>query len=128
MSFHHVALNVHNIEQSTNFYTNVFGMKIFGRWKHIDKNIVMLEIPQGGFLELHEVIDDFKSSDQFWHISFSPKDINDCYKLALEHGATEDRPPFMTVIKSYDRDIKVKIAWLFGPEQEKIELFCPIAE
>ncbi|MEG0751927.1 MAG: VOC family protein [Oscillospiraceae bacterium] len=123
-AFHHIALYVNDIETSTVFYEQAFGFTEYGRWQHGEKQIVMLSLRSGGYIELHSRHKTTSSDGKLWHISFSPSNIDECYERALMLGAKADRPPFDFVIKSTPNEIPVRIAWLFGPDGERIELFC----
>ncbi|MBQ8513461.1 MAG: VOC family protein, partial [Clostridia bacterium] len=52
MGFHHVALKAVNFEESLKFFTEGLGMKFYTQWGEGDGRIAMLDLGDGGILEL----------------------------------------------------------------------------
>ena len=52
MGFHHVALKATNFEESLKFFTEGLGMKFYTQWGEGDGRIAMLDLGDGGILEL----------------------------------------------------------------------------
>jgi predicted enzyme related to lactoylglutathione lyase len=123
INFHHIALDVKDLESSVRFYKDAFGLKEYARWNFGDKEICMLSFDNNTFIELHSGKDPHRNDGIIWHFSISPKDIDKTYKKAISKGAKSDRAPFNFTINAKPRIIIVRIAWLIGPNGEHIELF-----
>ena len=122
-NFHHIALYVKDMDASISFYKAAFGLTEYGRWTLGQKKICMLSFGNGVYIELHSCEESQLQDGQIWHISLSPEDINKTYAQAIAAGAKPDRPPFNFCINSEPYKQNVRIAWLYGPEGERIELF-----
>ena len=52
MGFHHVALKAADYESAYKFYTEGLGMKLYATWGEGDGRAAMLDLGDGGILEL----------------------------------------------------------------------------
>ena len=125
-NFHHIALDVTNLESSVQFYKEAFGLKEYARWTFEDKEICMLSFDNNAFIELHSGNDPHRGDGKIWHFSLTPGNIDKAYEKAVSIGAKPDRAPFNFTIKAKSKCINVRIAWLFGPDGEHIELFSEL--
>lgn len=121
---HHVALSVKDYEKSRDFYCHVFGMVCVNEWSFQGKRLCFLDTGNGSFLELHSSLDqEEKHGNQYLHFCIHTSDLEKAYHNAVANGATPNRPPFSFNIDSKPTPMPVKVAWLFGPDGEAIELF-----
>lgn len=121
---HHVALSVKDYEKSRDFYCHAFGMVCVNEWTFQGKQLCFLDVGNGSFLELHSSLDqEEKHGNQYLHFCIHTSDLEKAYLSAVAHGATPNRPPFSFYIDSKPAPMPVKVAWLYGPDGEAIELF-----
>ncbi len=121
---HHVALSVKDYEKSKDFYCHAFGMICVNEWSFQGKQLCFLDVGNGCFLELHSSLDqEEKHGNQYLHFCIHTSDLEKAYHNAVAHGATPNRPPFSFYIDSKPVPMPVKVAWLYGPDGEAIELF-----
>ena len=129
----HVMLYVSNLENSIDFYTRAFDLKVTNRLDtliavqpdstEVIRTVTMafLKFPGQDFVfELAEHAADTSSRPAFLfqHVGVDVKDIDAAYKRAIDAGATELLP----VRKVKAKGIEAKQAFVGGPDGERIEL------
>lgn len=123
-SLHHVALTVKDYDRSKQFYCHTLGMQCINEWTFQGKRLCFLDVGGGSFLELHSGAGDAPpKGPQYLHFCLHTSDLERAYKRAVAHGAAPKRPPFDFLIESEPTPMPVKVAWLYGPDGEEIELF-----
>ncbi len=125
MGFHHIALRVNDYDKSVAFYTDGLGFKPRLSWGEGDGRIVLLDIGDGGCVEIFAGGKD-EPQGAFWHFAFSSEDPDAAYEAALKAGAESHREPFDTVLKGPDGEIPARIAFVKGPDGELLEFFKEI--
>lgn len=86
LGFHHVALRCKDIEKSLEMY-KALGMKEVVRWGENEKLIVMLDIGDGGRIELFaDGGDRFAEEGKWQHFALSTDDVEGMYNKALAAG------------------------------------------
>jgi len=130
----HVMLYVSNLENSIDFYTRAFDLKVTNRLDtliavqpdstEVIRAVTMafLKFPGQDFVfELAEHAADTSSRPTaflFQHVGVDVKDIDAAYKRAMDAGAKELLP----VRKVKAKGIEAKQAFVGGPGGERIEL------
>lgn len=130
----HVMLYVSNLENSIDFYTRAFDLKVTNRLDtliavqpdstEVIRTVTMafLKFPGQDFVfELAEHAADTSSRPTaflFQHVGVDVKDIDAAYKRAMDAGAKELLP----VRKVKAKGIEAKQAFVAGPDGERIEL------
>lgn len=122
-SLHHVALTVNDYERSRDFYLGAFGMTLVNEWTFNGRRLCFLDVGDGSFLELHSALDAAPADGRYLHFCIHTSDIDAAYENALARGAAPNRAPFDFLIESAPHEMPVRVAWLFGPDGEGIELF-----
>ncbi len=124
----HIALKTTDIERSIEFYTNALGFTVKARWGEGDGRIAMLDTGDGTILEVFhggkpaEKCPEDKSGEWF-HLAFSVEDADYAYERALKHGAKEKIAPKNVDIQAVPEVMPVRIAFVYGPDNETIEFF-----
>ncbi len=122
-SFHHVALRCSNIEKSLAMY-KALGMKEMLRWGEGEKEIVMLDIGNGGRLELFANGSDFYSENGKWqHVALAVEDVGKAFNLALDIGFVADVYPKIAPLNSTPYKTTFNVAFVKGPDGESLEFF-----
>ena len=125
--FHHIALRVTDFERSLRFYTEGLGMKAVLRWGEGDGAAAMLDIGDGGCIEMfaggspREIADD--SAGWFFHLAIGTDDPDAAFRRAIEAGAKEKSAPGEAVIRDAGGSVPLRIAFVTGPDGEVIEFF-----
>ena len=120
MGFHHIALKTKNIEKSLEMY-KALGLCEVARWGEGDGLVVMLDVGDGGRIELFaNGGEDFSVNGKWQHFALSVDDIDYAYNKALKAGFKSFMGP--TVV-SLSPEIKINIAFVTGPDEEQVEFF-----
>lgn len=130
----HVMLYVSNLENSINFYTQAFDLKVTNRLDTLiavqpdatemirSVKMAFLKFPGQDFVfELAEHVADTSNRQAvfaFQHVGVDVLDIDAAYKRAMNAGAKELVP----VRKVKAKGIEAKQAFVAGPDGERIEL------
>ena len=123
MGFGHMAVGATDFDKSMAFYKSL-GFKLYTQWGEGDSRIALLDIGDGNKLELFAKPDMVHTSEgPFIHLAFSVQNVDEAYRIALEKGATPDKPPFELDLDSQPLKITLRVAFVKGPDGETLE-FC----
>ena len=121
--FHHIALKVKNFDAVVNFYKEVLGLKEKLSWTMNDNPAIMLEMADGGIVEVFGGNTDESEANSRWgHLAVLVDDVPGAYQKALSLGATSQIEPTKTAIEGTST-MKVEIAFVGGLAGEVIEFF-----
>ena len=123
MGFHHIGLKAADFEKSLAFY-KALGLKEVVRWGEGEKTIAMLDIGDGGRIELFANGGDAYSVAGKWvHFAIEVEDVDLAYKTALLAGAESLIAPKVVTLDSRPEKISINIAFVKGPDGEELEFF-----
>ena len=123
MGFHHIALKCKDIEKSLTMY-KALGMKEIVRWGEGEKLIVMLDVGDGGRIELFaNGSDEFSTKGKWQHFALCVDDVDAAYAIARAAGFGEHTAPKVVPLKAIPADISINIAFVIGPDGEEVEFF-----
>jgi len=123
MGFHHIGLKAKDLEKSLRFY-KALGMKEIVRWGEGEKEIVMLDLGDGGRIELFaNGGDEFSENGKWVHFAVAVDDVDAAYELALANGALPHIAPKTVPLDSRPEKISIHIAFVKGPDGEQVEFF-----
>lgn len=123
MGFHHIGLATKNLSRSVEFY-RALGMKEVARWGEGDREIVMLDIGDGGRFELFAFGNDEVAVNSKWlHFAMRVDDVDAAYAKALEVGAEPLTAPKIVPLEAKPHNITLNIAFVKGPDGEELEFF-----
>lgn len=123
MGFHHIGLKAKDLARSLEFY-RALGMKEIVRWGEGKNEIVMLDLGDGGRLELFaNGGDEFAVNGKWVHFAMKVDDVEEAYRIALEAGATPLTAPKVVPLESKPKKISLFIAFVKGPDGEELEFF-----
>lgn len=122
--FHHVALRTTCLEKSLAFY-KALGMEEIVRWGAGELEIVMLDIGDGGRLELFANRGvDYPAEGRWQHFAISVDDVPAAYELALTLGAKpHTAPKTVPLSDAKPAPIAIQVAFVEGPDGEQVEFF-----
>ena len=121
--FHHIGLKYTDLETSLRFYQAI-GLKEVVRWGTPGKEIVMLEMDDGGRIELlPSGEDEFFPNGKWVHFAIAVDDVDLAYETALTAGAVSSREPKTVPLDSSPEKISIRIAFVKGPDNEELEFF-----
>lgn len=122
MGFHHIALKAVDFEESLKFYTEGLGMKFYTSWGEGDGRIAMLDLGDGGILELFA---GGKTGDNTNYIHFAMKvnDVDAAYATAIAAGAVPKTAPKIVPLNSAPVKLTLNCAFVYGPSGEELEFF-----
>ncbi len=121
MKFLHVMIRVKDIEQSLDFYTNLFDMNLVNEMELEDSKLYFLSDEDGQTqIELTYNFDTpkdgYKVGNAFGHFAFSTKNIENFEKKMKNLGYSWYIEPF--TLQKYE----MKIAFIKDPDGNEIEI------
>lgn len=123
MGFHHIALKASDFEKSLEMY-KALGLTEYARWGDSEKTIALLDIGDGGKIELFSNGGDEYSENGKWnHFAMSVDDVDAAYETALKAGFKPHIAPKVVPLDSSPRKISINIAFVIGPDNEQVEFF-----
>ncbi len=122
MGFHHVALKATNFEESFKFFTEGLGMKFYTQWGEGDGRIAMLDLGDGGILELFAGGAEGPNTN-YIHFAMKVDDVDAAYATALAAGAKAKSAPKVVPLQSAPVKLTLNCAFVYGPSGEELEFF-----
>ncbi len=124
MGFHHVALRTTDLEKSLAFY-KALGMKEIVRWGEGQKEIVMLDIGDGGRLEVFANRGvDYPAEGRWQHFAVAVDDVQAAFDHAISIGARPHiLPKIADLADARPEPMKINVAFVLGPDDEQLEFF-----
>ena len=123
LGFHHIALKCANLEKSLKFYT-ALGLTEVLRWGEGEKEIVMMELADGGIIELFaNGGDEYAVNGKWAHFAMSTSDVDGMFEKAISAGATPLIAPKTVPLDSKPVLASIHIAFVKGPDGEEVEFF-----
>ena len=121
--FHHMGLRCSNIDQSLTMY-KALGLQEIMRWGTEEKLVVMLDIGDGGRIEMFADGSDAYSPNGKWiHIALKVTDVDAVYQKALDIGFTPKMEPTVVPLATQPEPTPIHIAFVHGPDGEQVEFF-----
>ena len=121
--FHHIGLKYSNLDESLRFY-KALGLRERVRWGDEGDEIVMLEMSDGGIIELLPCRGEkFSTKGRYIHFAISVADVDEAYGHALKAGAESITAPKTVPLSSKPVPMSIRIAFVKGPDGEELEFF-----
>jgi glyoxylase I family protein len=129
MGFHHIALKVKDFEKSYDFYTKGLGLAPHVAWGEGDGRIQMLDLGDGGILELFAGGGDHLAENGKWlHFAMCVDDVEAAYETALAAGAKSLTPPKDVALDSSPYKMTIRVAFVTGFDNEQLEFFKVVSK
>ena len=122
MGFHHVALKAVNFEESLKFFTEGLGMKFYTQWGEGDGRIAMLDLGDGGILELFAGGAEGPNTN-YIHFAMKVDDVDAAYATASAAGAKPKSAPKVVPLQSAPVKLTLNCGFVYGPSGEELEFF-----
>ena len=123
MGFHHIGLKAADFEKSLAFYEKL-GMKCIARWGSAESPVAMLDLGDGGRIELFgDGGDAFAEEGKWVHFALCVEDVDAAYEKALSIGAAPRTAPMTLELKTEPSPMTIRIAFVKGPDNEQVEFF-----
>lgn len=123
LGFHHIALKASDFEKSLEMY-KALGLKEYARWGDSEKTIALLDLGNGGKIELFSNGGDEYSENGKWnHFAMSVDNVEEAYEIALKAGFKPHIAPKVVPLNSAPRKLSINIAFVIGPDNEQVEFF-----
>ena len=123
IGFHHIGLKASNFDASRAFYA-ALGMKETLSWGEGDRTISLFDVGDGGKIEIFaNGGEEYASNGKWIHFAFKVDDVDAAYANALAAGATVMTPPKTVELASRPYLATIRVAFVYGPDGEQIELF-----
>ena len=120
---HHIAIASAVFDESFKFYTEGLGMKPVACWGENEKRAALIDIGDGSHVEIFaNGTSDAQNNEKIVHFAITTTDTDVAFNNAIDAGAREQMPPTTLDIPS-DPPIPVRIAFVYGPDNELIEFF-----
>jgi len=122
--FHHIAIKCADFDRSLSFYTEALGMNAALQWGDGDNRACMMDIGGGCYVEIFAGGSKAEPPENsVIHFCILVNDCDMFYKRAVEAGCTGRDEPRDVVIRAKEGDLPVRIAFIYGPDNEVIEFF-----
>lgn len=124
MGFHHVALEANDFEATLKFY-KALGMKEVSRWGNPEKTIAMLDVGDGGIIEIFSDGSDekFHANGKWAHFALAVDDVDAAYEVAIKAGGISKIEPKNVPLDAIPEKKTIRIAFVYGPSGEEVEFF-----
>ena len=123
LGFHHIGLKCTDIEKSLAMY-QALGMKEVVRWGEGSRLVVMLDIGDGGRIELFaNGSEDFSANGKWIHFAMGVADVDAAYETALAAGFASKTAPKVVALSSLPQPMHINVAFVKGPDGEEVEFF-----
>lgn len=123
MGFHHIALKCKDIEKSLTMY-RALGMTEVVRWGEGEKLIVMLDVGDGGRIELFaNGSDEFSENGKWQHFALCVDDVDAAFERAIAAGFEPHILPKVVPLASTPAGLTINVAFVKGPDGEQLEFF-----
>lgn len=123
MGFHHIAVKAIDFDASLKFYTEGLGMKYYTGWGEGDGRIAMLDLGDGGILELFAGAEGDACNNRYIHFALKVDDVDAAYAAALKAGATPKSEPKVVPLDSKPVKLTLNCGFVYGPNGEELEFF-----
>jgi len=124
LGFHHIALKVKDFDKSRKFFVEGLGMTPVVTWGEGDSKIEMLDLGDGGILELFAGGGDhLPESGKYIHFAMKVDDVDSAYETALAAGAEPLTPPKSVPLDSTPYKMTIRVAFVKGFDGEELEFF-----
>ncbi len=122
--FCHIALGAVDFDKSVAFY-KALGMTVAHSWGAAPHRAVMLDIGDGGIIEMFEnAPDEAEHLPKWQHLAIATTDTDSAFEAAVAAGAKVMEQPKDADIPCNEGVFPVRIAFVKGPSDEVIEFFC----
>ncbi len=122
--FHHLALRVRDFDKSYKFYTETLGFRLRTAWGEGDGRVALLDLGDGGYLELFAGRTTEEAQGIFWHVALKVDDVDAAYARAMAAGCEDYRTPREALLGDGEVKIAVRLAFVRGFDGELLEFFC----
>ena len=124
MEFHHIALEANDFEKTLEFY-KALGMKEVSRWGTPEKTIAMLDVGDGGIIEIFSDGSDeaFAVNGKWAHFALGVDDVDAAYEVAIKAGGISKIEPKSVPLDAIPEKKTIRIAFVYGPSGEEVEFF-----
>ena len=121
LGFHHIAVQVKDFARERKFF-EALGMKPFTEWTSGSKQIMLMEIGDGGLLELFSAgTEDAPVNNRYIHFALHADDVEAAYATAIQAGGTPIMEPAVRPIASSPVKITLHCAFVRAPGGEEVE-------
>ena len=125
MGFHHIAVKAVDFDASLKFY-EALGMKFYTQWGEGDGRIAMLDLGDGGILELFAGGAEGPNTN-YIHFAMKVDDVDAAYATALAAGAKPTSEPKVVPLNSAPVKLTLNCGFVYGPSGEELEFFRVVA-
>ncbi len=118
---HHIAIKptAEQYEKTVDFYTRLLGMKIIRQWGDPERPCLMVSCGDNSCMEILGNDTELLPGGPLAHIAFATDRVDELVEVIRKEGYEITDEP-----KDADLNgLKIRIAFLYGPTHEHIELF-----
>lgn len=135
VGFHHVAIRSRDFDRSVAFYRDVLGFVETVRWMTGERRAAMLDAGEGNYMEIFErpeqpafprPEDHTAAEPTLLHVALRVDDVDATLARVRAAGmAVRMEPRAVTLqnqVEGESRELPIRIAFFYGPDDEVVEL------
>ena len=127
MGFHHIAVCVKDFDRELRFFTEGLGLKPYTAWSGGEQRIMLLEIGDGGMVELFSNgIDAAEENNRYTHFALRVPDVEASFDRAVKAGAAVVKAPAVHRLPSAPVALTLQCAFIRTPGGAEIEFVCVV--
>jgi catechol 2,3-dioxygenase-like lactoylglutathione lyase family enzyme len=122
--FHHIAMDVKDIDASIRFYTQVLGFGLAYTWGEGEKRGCMIDCGNGNYVELFQAKPGEGRPEGHWkHLALKCTDTKSAIERVRAAGFPVTVETKDVTIPSSPKPLPIRIAFFKGPDGETVEFF-----
>ena len=122
--FHHIGVQVKDFAREKDFFVNGLGLKPSTSWRNGEREILLLEMGNGGMIELFSGgSEETAVNGRFIHFAMQVDDVETAFNKAIAAGASCVRPVATVSVDSHPIRLTLQCGFVRTPGGADLEFF-----